>query len=472
MGSNSALNAEPFSLRGQPQDQPASGTNRFGLTFISAPYIPGLTKPSGKDTVFLTLSGSRNSNPVDEYATVPTDAERAGDFSGAGLAPIFDPLTKQQFSSNGTLNVIPQDRLSPQATALLQYFPEPNIAGAIQNYHLLSTAAVELDAGRNPVHAKYRYECLAVRIRGRAGWRRRAKRGAAEPGTAPEHQCQLQLEPLGFRRRELVSATRREDGVGFGFAAGWLHDRVSQVHEHLQRELESGEQSHDELLLRTGRMSRRNWEFWGRTASALNVTPLNYGLPSVQLSDIAGLNEQQPRFAIAQTISVSETLSWIHGKHNLRFGGDYRRVHNDFLSSSNATGSFAFTGLFTENAAGDQNTGSSFADFLLGLPQQTALNAAVNKSYLRDNVFDVFAMDDWRWLSSLYGELPGCVTSTLLRTRRRYGRLAEVATNPADRFHDAVGGAGGASWIAGCAGVSVSHGHLRRGLELRGGRQS
>jgi hypothetical protein len=90
MGSNSALNAEPFSLHGQSQEQPASGTNRFGLTFMSAPYIPGLTKPSGKDTVFLTLSGSRSSSPLDEYATVPTDAERAGDFSAAGLPTIFD----------------------------------------------------------------------------------------------------------------------------------------------------------------------------------------------------------------------------------------------------------------------------------------------------------------------------------------------------------------------------------------------
>jgi len=86
-GSNAALNAEPFALRGQSQEQPASGTNRFGITFISAPYIPHLTKPSGKDTIFLTLSGQRSSNPLDEYATVPTDAERAGDFSAAGLPP-------------------------------------------------------------------------------------------------------------------------------------------------------------------------------------------------------------------------------------------------------------------------------------------------------------------------------------------------------------------------------------------------
>jgi hypothetical protein len=59
-GSNSALNAEPFALNGQPQIQPPSGSNRFGITFMSAPYIPHLTKPSGKDTVFLTFSGTRS----------------------------------------------------------------------------------------------------------------------------------------------------------------------------------------------------------------------------------------------------------------------------------------------------------------------------------------------------------------------------------------------------------------------------
>ncbi len=60
---------------------------------MSAPYIPHLTKPSGKDTVFLTLSGTRSSTPDDFYATVPTDAERAGNFSAAGLPPIYNPVT-------------------------------------------------------------------------------------------------------------------------------------------------------------------------------------------------------------------------------------------------------------------------------------------------------------------------------------------------------------------------------------------
>ncbi len=52
--------------------EPANGTNRFGITFMTAPYIPHFTKPSGKDNIFLSLSGSRNSTPDDFYATVPT----------------------------------------------------------------------------------------------------------------------------------------------------------------------------------------------------------------------------------------------------------------------------------------------------------------------------------------------------------------------------------------------------------------
>ena len=135
IGSNSAIDAEPFALRGQPQEQPASGTNRFGITFMSAPYLPHLTKPSGKDSVFLTLSGTRQSSPLDEYATVPTDAERAATFPAG-----FRDLRPHTFSIHRTASqVIPRTR-PRQAVALLKYFPEPNLPGDVQNYHLLSTA--------------------------------------------------------------------------------------------------------------------------------------------------------------------------------------------------------------------------------------------------------------------------------------------------------------------------------------------
>ncbi len=133
----------------------------------------------------------------------------------------------------------------------------------------------------------------------------------------------------------------------------------------------------------------------GPGGKALNASPLNYGLPNVTLNQISGLNQQQPSFSLAQTVALSETLSWIHLKHNFRFGGDYRRVHRDFLGGSNSTGSFTFSGLFTQDK-GNPATGSSLADFLLGLPQETAIDATAAKSYLRQNVWDAYAQDDWR----------------------------------------------------------------------------
>ena len=117
----------------------------------------------------------------------------------------------------------------------------------------------------------------------------------------------------------------------------------------------------------------------------------------------------------------------------MRFGGDYRRVHRDFLAGSNATGNFTFTGLFTENAAQDPATGSSMADFLLGLPQSTTLNSSLQKSYLRDNVIDVYAMDDWRVTPSLTLNY-GLRYEFFAPYSEKYGHLAYVATNPAGGF--------------------------------------
>jgi hypothetical protein len=439
MGSNSALNAEPFSLHGQPQDQPASGTNRFGLTLMTAPYIPGLTKPSGKDTIFLTLSGSRSSNPLDEYATVPTEAEREGNFSGE--TTIYDPKTGRPFGGNA----IPAERISPIASALLcpktsttpckPYFPMPNIPGSIQNYHLLSTAQ------SNSTQAGVRYMRSIGANASPFGFGGRG--GGGGPRAAQQNQGLRQSVNFNYNYShsaadnvnifpELGGKTSSDsNSFQAGYTVGY-HKFTNIFNANWNRSnstttnfFTNGQDIETEIGI-------LGPPYVGLNGAPLNSSPLNYGLPNITLSNIAGLNEQQPKFAIMQTISVSETLSWIHGKHNLRFGGDYRRVHNDFLSSSNATGSFAFTGLFTQSPSA-ANTGSALADFLLGLPQQTTLNSAVNKTYLRDNVFDAFAMDDWRWRPSLTLNY-GVRWEFFAPYTEKYGHLAEVLTNPEQGF--------------------------------------
>ncbi|MGB6720642.1 MAG: carboxypeptidase regulatory-like domain-containing protein, partial [Terracidiphilus sp.] len=440
-GSNSAVNAEPFALRGQPQFQPASGTNRFGLTFMSAPYLPKLTKPSGKDTVFLTLSGSRNSSPLDEYATIPTDAERTGDFSAAGLPAIFDPTTFQQFSSNGTPNVIPPTRIVSQAMALLNYFPQPNLPGSVENYHLLSTAQ------SNSTQAGLRYNRSLGANATQPGMGRGfggGRRGSANQGLRQSinfnynwsHAASdlVNLFPqLGGKSASNSYSLTAGYSVGYHrftsiFSAGW-----NRSNSHTTNFFTNGV----DIATQSGIL--------GPGDAALNASPLNYGLPNLTLSNISGLSQQQPSLSLAQTISVSETLSWIHGKHNMRFGGDYRRVHRDFLAGSNATGTFTFTGLFSEDSAGDQSTGSPLADLLLGLPQSSSIDSSVSKSYLRDNVMDAYAQDDWRVKPSLT-LLYGLRYEFYAPYTEKYGRLAETATNPAAGFTsetEVQAGAGG-----------------------------
>ncbi len=454
-GTNSAINAEPFALLGQAQNQPANGTNRFTLSLMSEPYIPHLTKPSGKDTVFFTLNGSRSSTPDDYYATLPTDAERTGDFSAAGLAPIYNPVTGQQFIYNGTPNVIPAtgamgQSVSPQAAALLKYFPGPNLpAGSTingYNYHLLTTGQT------NSTNGGVRYNrslgANATQPGGRGGF------GGGRRGGGSANQ--------GLRQSINVNYNE-------GHNASDLVNIIPQL---------GGKSASNSYSLQTGytvgyhrftSISNLNWNrsnssttnFFTNTsinpggAAGVNVpnnVALNYGLPDISLSNgILGLTESQPSFSISQTISFSEVLSWIHGKHNMRYGGDYRRVHRDFLAGSNATGNFAFTGLFTQETAGGQpvlNTGSSIADFLLGLPQSTTLNSSLNKSYLRDNVYDAYAMDDWRVLPSLTLNY-GVRWEFFAPYTEKYGHLADIATNPGGGFSSETEVESGAAGLPG-----------------------
>lgn len=447
MGSNSALNAQPFALRGQPQVQPASGTNRFGLTFMSAPYIPHLTKPSGKDAVFLSLSGQRNSSPLDEYATVPTDAERLGDFSASGLPLIYNPANFQQFAYNGTANVIPPSSIVASAAALMKYFPEPNLAAGSAvnsyNYHLLTTAQTNsTQAGVRYMRTLGKNSGLFNGMRGSGGGRRG---GSASQGLRQSINFNYNWSHSASDNVNIVpelggKTASDSNSVQAGYTIGYR--RMTNIFNlswnRNQSQTKNFFTNNTDIATQLGVL--------GPGGAALNSSPLNYGLPSVALSTISGLTQQQPNFLTTQTISASEVFSWRRNKHNLRFGGDYRRVHRDFLGGSNATGTFTFTGLFTQNSAQDPTTGSPLADFLLGLPQSTTINSSVAKSYLRDNVFDAFAMDDWRVKPSLTLNL-GLRYEYYAPYTEKYSRLAEVITNSDGGFTSVAEGLSGANGL-------------------------
>jgi hypothetical protein len=82
----------------------------------------------------------------------------------------------------------------------------------------------------------------------------------------------------------------------------------------------------------------------------------------------------------------------VRNKHNLTFGGDFRRLDFNQLAQQNPRGSFSFTGAFT---------GFDFADFLLGYPGTSSIAYGNADKYFRESWFDTYVTDDWRVNSSL-----------------------------------------------------------------------
>ncbi len=121
---NSALDARSYSLTGQQTPKPAYARFRTTGMFGGPLKIPHLV--SGQNTFFTInyqLSRNRNANTLS--ALVPTDTEKNGDFTGAVNQITGKPITLTGFAGN----LIPASQISPQAQALLNWYPAPNFSG-------------------------------------------------------------------------------------------------------------------------------------------------------------------------------------------------------------------------------------------------------------------------------------------------------------------------------------------------------
>jgi hypothetical protein len=123
------FNANEFfnNLLGLPK--PGYRYNTWNYNLGGPAYLPGKFNTSREKLFFFwaqefwPLSQSTGLN----YRTVPTAAERQGDFSGSldvnnRLIVVTDPLARAPFPGN----VVPPSRVDPNGQAFLKAFPEPN----------------------------------------------------------------------------------------------------------------------------------------------------------------------------------------------------------------------------------------------------------------------------------------------------------------------------------------------------------
>ena len=336
---DSALNAAPYALAGEPTTNPAYVQNSFGGSVGGPLNIPKIYHGGTKTFFFVNYNGRRGENPFDQFSTVPTLLERQGNFSQTtytsgpskgNSVEIVDPATNTPFPNN----TLPQ--INPIAKGLLQYIPEPNLPGSFQNFHFVTSANNSSD----DLNVRVNHTFGAAPAGGRRGGR-----------GAPRNNLTFGFHYHGSS----ATITNPFPSVGgstnvrsFDVPIGYIRS-IGKLTNSVRFDF-------NRSRTRTQNLYAFNDNIAGSLGiSGVSTNPFDWGLPNLSFTNFASLQDVNPQLLRNQTYTFSDSIVWTHGKHTWRWGGDFRRIQLNTETSSNARGSFIFTGI---------NTGYDFADFL------------------------------------------------------------------------------------------------------------
>ena len=398
---DSALNASPYSLTGQPTKKPGYLQNSFGGSVGGPLNIPHIYHGGSKTFYFINYNGKRAENPFDQFSTVPTPLERNGCFSptreicdsgavGGQSIEIFNHATNTPYPGNQ----IPQ--INPVALGLLSYIPLPNLPGNYQNFHYVTSANSDSD----DLNLRLNHSFGAAPVGRRGGGGR----------NAPHNNLTFGLHYHGSS----ANLTNPFPSVG-----GKTTVRSFDIPVSYTRSIGKLTNIVRADFNRSRTRTQNLYGFSDDIAGALGITgvsqnPFDWGLPNLSFTDIASLQDTTPQLTRNQTYTFSDNVIWNHGKHTWRWGGDFRRVEVNTETDGNPRGSFVFTGVNTSelDSSGKPvpGTGYDFADFLLGLPQQTSeqflgrsqpTSGFGNGDHFRGNYWDLYAQDEWKMRANL-----------------------------------------------------------------------
>ncbi len=366
---NSVWDARTFSVTGANLQKPANASGRGGVTLGGPLQIPKLVSASKRIQFTFDLQFQRNrTGNTSDPVNMPTLLERTGDFSQSqsqGVpVTIYDPTTGSPFPGNR----IPASRISATATALLKYFPDPNLPFATRNYQTAWT-------GLNDTHN------LNSRISNiRIGAKDRLNAGLGYQGSST-------VSP------NLFNFTDSGSGRGVNANVAWSRNFTAKVTNNLQYNFSRMRQLTSPYFADRENVAAE----LGIAGTSQNA--LNWGPPNLSFTNYAGLTDGNYSLNRNQTSAIGDSLTWVRGAHNFTFGSDYRRQQFNQLADTNGRGAYTFNGSATSllaDGVAQGGTGYDLADFLLGMPATSSIRYGSPDKYFRGSGYDVFVNDDWR----------------------------------------------------------------------------
>lgn len=369
------LNARNFFL-GPDQTKPTGIYNNFGAS-LGGPII------RNKLFFFASYDGTRQKTSANGTFNVPTEADRNGNFS-ASKNPIYDPATGNADGSGRTAfanNIIPANRISPQALAVQNYIPTQNLGGESSNF--ATTGGPITD--RDTVDAKVNWN----RNDKHMIWGKFGRMWATAGG---------------------VGAYGEAGGPGVGADPG-IGNTVVQVYTLGHTYAISPNLVLDGTVAYQRQVQSVTGNDYGTNyGSILGITGLNgpdvqqSGFPDITFGDYfaqTGVPSWMPLFRTDENYTHGDSLSWTKGAHNLRFGFDMVRFHlNHYqpeLSDGGPRGLFTFSGQNTSLKGGAAaNQYNAYADFLLGYSSNIQKGDQYILMTTREWQFGWYAQDRWQ----------------------------------------------------------------------------
>ncbi len=351
---NAAMNAINFGQLTKPK----LIANDFGATIGGPVLIPHLYNGHDKTFFYGTYEGFRYPKSSTVQNTVPTQAMRNGNFAAEGIQ-ILDPSTGAPFAGD----TIPTSRVSAIAQKILTLFPLPN-AGNLNVSHS-ANYIVNRDTSYHSDQYDIRvdhYINSKQSVFGRWTWKNIDSLSTQDllvpSNSNPDNYRMLTLAHNYNIRANLINEAR----FGFTYTDSGYSNPFNGT-------------AFSQSLGLTG---------------LIGLPAFFNGLPEIDINNFTGLTADRLQgISHSRTTQAVDNLTWIVGRHAMKFGFDYRHIQAidplGFIGGDNY-GGFSFSGQFTNSA---------FADFLLGIPANTGFDNVQMDNNGITNHYNAYAQDSF-----------------------------------------------------------------------------